>query len=119
MNVIMQNRPAAAETVRDQRVPVAINVKVESTLAVHTGTITDLTAGGAKIMGQPFAVGTLVKIELTNGAIWGRVRWSEEDRYGVQFETPMPAQLAMLLKTRTPANDRQQAVRRFGKRTAI
>lgn len=119
MSILTKSRQANVVTLREKRVPVSINVGVQSILTSNAGTITDLTTAGAKIMGDPFPVGAQIKIEFGNTVMWARVRWQEEDRYGVQFETQMPHQLSVLLKTPAPANIRNESVRKFGKRVAI
>jgi hypothetical protein len=80
-------------------------VQVETVLDSAIGSITDLSETGAKVMGKPFPVGQKVKITAADKAVWAQVRWAEQDRMGVQFETPMPDELRQLLIQRTPAND--------------
>lgn len=99
---------------RAERIPVSVGVDVETVLERHAGRITDLTQNGAQIVGKPFKVGEQVKLVANDEALWAKVRWAESDRMGVQFETPMPPQLAKLLETRRPINDR--GVRTFGRR---
>ena len=94
------------ESRRADRVNVCVDIDVETVLVRKTGTITDLSETGAKIKGQPFAVGERLKLTAGNEVCWATCRWAEQDRMGVQFDTPMPQQLRNLLSNRTPANDR-------------
>ena len=85
---------AEALVQRHKRIPVDVQVEVSTVLTNRVARITDLTEGGAKITGDPFAVGETVKITTENDAIvWATVRWAEHDRMGVQFETLIPRQL--------------------------
>lgn len=103
-----------AYNTRAPRIPVSLDVTVETVLDRHEGRITDLSESGAKINGEPFPVGQRVKVTAADQVIWGKVRWEEHDRMGIEFETPMPAQLQNLLNMRQPANDAVRPV--FGKK---
>lgn len=103
-------------TRRAPRTNVSLDVDVETVLERHRGRITDLSANGAKIEGQPFRVGEKVKLTAEQGVLWAKVRWAEADRCGVEFETPVPQQLRDLLDADTAANDRQRPV--FGRKVA-
>lgn len=103
---MFQNRP--------ERIHVALDVTVETVLQSNPGKITDISSGGAKISCSPFPLGERVKITIGNAAVWGRVRWTEEDRMGVEFETPVPLAIAVLLRSRRPANDRSRPA--FGRK---
>tara|TARA_B100000745_G_C19905387_1_gene303475 strand:+ start:200 stop:538 length:339 start_codon:yes stop_codon:yes gene_type:complete len=100
---------------RSNRVAVNVNVDVETVLERHSGRITDLSENGAKVEGQPFAVGQKVKLTAEGAAVWGTCRWAEVDRMGIEFDTPMPEQLQSLLKSKAPANDRRKT---FGRKAA-
>lgn len=91
---------------RPERIHVALDATVETVLVSHPGKITDISSGGAKIFCSPFSQGERVKITIGDAAVWGRVRWTEEDRIGVEFETPVPLAIAALLRSYRPANDR-------------
>ena len=56
---------------RSNRVAVNVNVDVETVLERHSGRITDLSENGAKVEGQPFAVGQKVKLTAEGAAVWG------------------------------------------------
>lgn len=100
---------------RSDRVAVNVNVDVETVLERHSGRITDLSETGAKVEGQPFAVGQKVKLSTADAAVWGTCRWAEVDRMGIEFDTPMPPQLQTLLNSKAPANDRRKT---FGRKAA-
>jgi len=101
---------------QSSRIGVNLNVAVETVLDRHEGRITDLSETGAKIEGAPFPVGQKVKITANDEVVWAQVRWAEHDRMGLQFETPMPNQLKMLLQGRQTANDTGRPV--FGRKIA-
>lgn len=101
---------------RAHRTNVCLDVEMETVLERHKGRITDLSENGAKIEGDPFAVGQKVKLTAEQGVLWAKVRWAEADRCGVEFETPMPEQFRNLLASQGAANDRPRAV--FGRKVA-
>ena len=78
---------------RAERVNVDLNVSVCTVLETRDGIITNLSESGAKISGKPFNIGEQIQIDADGSIVWARVRWTESDRMGVQFETPMPAKL--------------------------
>jgi len=51
--------------------------------------IIDISLTGAKIDGPELIVGTRVSIEHSGCWAQGRVMWSEIDRFGLRFETPL------------------------------
>ena len=101
---------------RTARTPVDLDVDVETVLERHEGRITDLSENGAKIEGEPFAVGQRVKLTANESVMWAKVRWAEADRCGVEFETPMPEQLRSLLHKSHAANSQARPV--FGRKVA-
>lgn len=51
--------------------------------------IIDISLTGAKIKADEVAVGTRVSIEHRGSWVQGRVMWSEIDRFGIRFDTPL------------------------------
>ena len=59
-----------------ERVDAQIDVEIETVLDHQAGRITNLSASGAKIEGQPFPVGQTIKIMAGGDALWAKVRWA-------------------------------------------
>ena len=72
-----------------ERIKVNITTKYGTILEERQGVIVDLTDTGACISGEPFAEGDRIHIEVDGQMVWGKVRWTEIDRMGVAFTTPI------------------------------
>ena len=64
---------------------VCIPVQVVSVTDRHAGTIIDLTAEGAHIIGPSLPARTQCQIEFEGQTVYGTVMWSDPSRIGVRF----------------------------------
>ncbi|MEH3108293.1 MAG: PilZ domain-containing protein [Sphingomonas fennica] len=77
----------------NRRAPrVAVNLTATMMAGFETDipvVIIDISLTGAKIKADEVAVGTRVSIEHRGSWVQGRVMWSEIDRFGIRFDTPL------------------------------
>ena len=72
-----------------ERIKVNIETKYGTILEERQGVICDLTDTGACISGKPFNEGDRIHLEVDGQLVWGKVRWTEIDRMGIAFTTPI------------------------------
>ena len=70
---------------RHERTRVAIDVTVNGVLNFVEGRITDLSEGGAQIVGASMPARSRCEIHYGGQVVYAVVMWSEVDRMGVRF----------------------------------
>lgn len=72
---------------RRTRIDVDVDVTVTLTTVLDTveARIVDISEDGARIEGAAFPAGAKLQIEYEGQTVFGRCRWSEIDRMGVEF----------------------------------
>ena len=83
-----------------ERIPVDIAITITTVLDSLEGTIVDLSAGGAQVVGCSLPTGSQCQLDIDGYSVFGTVRWSEEDRMGIRIpyiltEGPLFEQLEM------------------------
>ena len=68
-----------------ERIPVDIAITITTVLDSLEGTIVDLSAGGAQVVGCSLPTGSQCQLDIDGYSVFGTVRWSEEDRMGIRF----------------------------------
>lgn len=89
-----------------------------TTILTREARIVNLSTVGAKVqLDQPFALDQRIHLDVEGDYYWGTVVWSEVDRMGVRFQTPMNsgALQRMLEELQAPAVRRPA---QFGRRAA-
>lgn len=94
----------AAQIERRGRISVDIPVTIISVLASTDAVMANLNEHGALIRGCALAVGASLQIDYPGQTLYAQCRWSEIDRMGVQFISPLVdgPLLDWLLTDRTP-----------------
>lgn len=67
------------------RAPVSIDIMVNGVLNFIEGRITDLSEGGAQIVGASLPARSRCEIHYAGEIVYAVVMWSEVDRMGVRF----------------------------------
>lgn len=83
MNPQFQNRIS-------ERVICSIDIMVGDTLTNHEARIVDLSTHGAQVYcDTPFEAGKTIHLDLNGEYAWATVAWSEVDRMGLKFVSPL------------------------------
>lgn len=67
------------------RAPVSIDIMVNGVLNLVEGRITDLSEGGAQIVGASLPTRSRCEVHYAGEIVYAIVMWSEIDRMGVRF----------------------------------
>ncbi len=73
----------------EQRLNVDIPVTVTTVLESADAAIVDLSHWGAKVVGAGLKPGAAIIIDVDGYSVFATVRWSEVDRMGVRFLSPL------------------------------
>lgn len=109
-----------------ERASCSIAVAACDTLERHPATIVDLSRHGAQVhCDMPFDAGKTIHLDLNGEFTWATVAWSEVDRMGLRFVSPLAENsalgrvLASLQTTRrAPPQPIAQRPLGFGRRAA-
>jgi hypothetical protein len=72
-----------------RRTEVRLDVVVATVLNSGTGTVTDLSETGAKVMYAGAVPGERVSILVFDQDVCGQVAWADPDRLGMKFDQPL------------------------------